>query len=536
VATLSLSAKDPATVKADAVVVGVSSSPAGPRLAGSGALPTALRRNLAGSLTPLGVTGRADEVVRVPSAGSLKAGIVVLTGLGESAAPSPETLRRAAGAATRSLAGTATVAFALPADDVPTLAAIAEGALLGAYDFSRYRGTSAAQTKPPVQGVVVLSRLARSGEARSAARRAGILAEAVAATRDLVNTPPVDLFPAAFAEQATAAVSQLPVAVTVLDEKKLDRGGYGGLVAVGKGSTRPPRLVRLEYAPTGAQLHLALIGKGVTFDSGGLSIKPAGGMEAMKSDMSGAAAVLHTVIAAARLALPVRVSGWLALAENMPSGTAQRPSDVITTRGGRTVEVLNTDAEGRLVLADALVAAGETGPEVMVDVATLTGAQAVALGSRVSAIMANDDALRDRLHRISADVGEQFWPMPLPAELRASLDSPVADLANIGERNGGMLVAGLFLAEFVPTRKPALTVKPQSTPGFDPADDAEKPQADAGGPVTETKVPWAHLDIAGPAFNTGKPHGYTPTGGTGVAVRTLIGLVEDLAQRGLAER
>jgi leucyl aminopeptidase len=500
VATLTLSAKDPVTVRADALVIGVASGDTGPRLVGAEGLPAALRRSLGGSLVALGVSGRADEVVRVPSGGALAAAVVVLTGLG-AGTPSPETLRRAAGAATRALAGTASVALALPVDDAPMLAAVAEGALLGAYAFTRYRGTSAAGAPRPVQAVIVLTAQARGAGVRALTRRAGILADAVAGTRDLVNTPPVDLYPAAFAQAAAAAVAGLPVAVTVLDERKLARGGYGGLLAVGMGSTRPPRLVRLEYTPAGARRHLALVGKGITFDSGGLSIKPAAGMETMKSDMSGAAAVLHALVAAARLELPVRISGWLALAENMPSGTAQRPSDVITIRGGRTVEVLNTDAEGRLVLADALVAAGESGPDLMVDVATLTGAQTVALGNRVSAIMANDDALRDRVHRICTTVGEQFWPMPLPAELRPSLDSSIADLANIGERNGGMLVAGLFLSEFVPPREGS----------------------------SGAKVPWAHLDIAGPAFNTGQPHGYTPTGGTGVAVRTLLALVEDLA-------
>jgi leucyl aminopeptidase len=203
------------------------------------------------------------------------------------------------------------------------------------------------------------------------------------------------------------------------------------------------------------------------------------------------------VVAAARLGVAVRITGWLALAENLPSGTAMRPSDVITIRGGRTVEVLDTDAEGRLVLADALVAAGELKPDVIVDVATLTGAQPVALGRRVSGLMANDDVLRNRVHRLSEAVGEQMWPMPLPPELRASLDSPVADLANKGDRFGGMLVAGLFLAEFVGTR------------------------------------PWAHIDIAGPGFNVGTAHGYTGRGGTGAAVRTMLAFAEDVAANGL---
>ncbi len=529
-ATLTLSGKDLAAVKADAVVLGVTAGPGGPRLAGADQLPTPLRRDLTASLAGLGVTGRADEVVLVSSGGALAARIVVLTGLGPHGRPDAETLRRAAGAATRALAGTATVAFALPATDLPEVAAVAEGALLGAYAFTRYRAVSAGTTLPPVQAVVVLTGLARSAEARAAARRAGIVAEAVAATRDLVNTPPVDLFPAAFADEATRAVADLPVSVTVLDERKLTRGGYGGLLAVGMGSARPPRLVRLDYAPDGAEQHLALVGKGITFDSGGLSIKTATGMETMKCDMSGAAAVLQTVVAAARLGLPIRVSGWLALAENMPSGTAQRPSDVITIRGGRTVEVLNTDAEGRLVLADAIVAAGETGPDLIVDVATLTGAQTIALGSRVSAIMANDDALRERLHRIADRVGEQFWPMPLPVELRDSLDSAVADLANVGDRFGGMLVAGLFLSEFVPTRQAAAAAVAAAGAGGGRGARSGVAGQPAPAAADGARVPWAHLDIAGPAFNVGKPHGYTPAGGTGVAVRTLLGLVEDLTR------
>jgi leucyl aminopeptidase len=388
--------------------------------------------------------------------------------------------------------------------------------------------TSAAPGKTPVKAVVVLTASARNAAVRAAAQRAEIVAAAVNGARDLVNTAPVDLYPAAFATAAQEATVDLPITVTVLDERKLARGGYGGLIAVGQGSVRPPRLVRLDYAPKGATAHLAYVGKGITFDSGGLSIKPAAGMEAMKSDMSGAAAVLHTVIAAAELRLPVHVTGWLAIAENMPSGTAQRPSDVITIRGGRTVEVLNTDAEGRLVLADAIVAAGEEKPDLIVDVATLTGAQMVALGNRVSAIMANDDGLRTRLHQVSGTVGEQFWPMPLPPELRSSMDSSVADIANIGDRFGGMLAAGLFLAEFVPER---------STPASSASSSASSKNAAASAPADEngagTKVPWAHLDIAGPAFNTGSAHGYTPVGGTGVSVRTLLGLAEDIAATGL---
>jgi leucyl aminopeptidase len=504
VATLTLSAKDPATVAADALVLAVAGGRTSPRLLAADALPGPVRSALTSALELVGATGAVDSFHRIPAVAGVAAKSVVFVGVGPTRGALPaETLRRAAGAATRQLTGASRAVLALPAADAEALSAVAEGALLGAYDYTRYRSQNGSSgPKQAVSSVTVVSPTASGARARAAAKRARIVASAVHATRDLVNAAPVDLYPAAFAEEAVGAVADLPIGVTVLDERRLTRGGYGGILGVGLGSSRPPRLVRLDYTPAGATTHLALVGKGITFDSGGLSIKPAAGMDTMKSDMSGAAAVLHAVIAASRLDLPLRVTGWLALAENMPSGTAQRPSDVITVRGGRTVEVLNTDAEGRLVLADAIVAAGEQDPDVIVDIATLTGAQMVALGNRTSAIMSNDDELRTRVHGVADRVGEQFWPMPLPPELRASMDSRVADIANIGDRFGGMLVAGLFLQEFVPTRGEGTDAAP---------------------------VPWAHLDIAGPAFNTGAAHDYTPSGGTGVGVRTLIGLCEDLA-------
>jgi leucyl aminopeptidase len=313
--------------------------------------------------------------------------------------------------------------------------------------------------------------------------------------RDLVNTPPNTLTPKAFADRAVAEGRALGLDVTVLDEKALRKGGYGGILGVGQGSAHPPRLVRLAYRHPKATRHLAAVGKGITFDSGGISIKPASGMEAMKSDMGGAAAVLGTMVAVARLAPVANVTGWLPLAENMPGGGAQRPSDVLVTYGGRTVEVLNTDAEGRLVLADALVAAAEDDPDVLVDVATLTGAARVALGARTAGIMSNDDDLLHKVHDAAKRAGEAAWPMPLPDELRRGLDSQVADIANVDNaRLGGMLGGGIFLREFVePGRR------------------------------------WAHLDIAGPGYNEGAAYGYTPKGGTGYAVRTLLQLVEDLA-------
>jgi leucyl aminopeptidase len=490
--TVSLTSQDPARLAVDALVVAVAQQDGAPVVLGADRLPKELRTQLSDAAA-LGVTGAADEVRRLPGTG-LAATILVLTGVGAADAITPETLRRAAGAATRELAGTASVGLALPADDATDVAAVAEGALLGAYSYTRYRASQTAK-QAPVRDIHIVTAHPRDRAAKAAVARAEVVAAAVHGTRDLVNAAPNDLYPAAFAEAAKTAAKESGakgLKITVLDDKALVAGGYGGLVGVGQGSVRGPRLVKVAYSPSRPQAKVALVGKGITFDSGGISIKPAAGMEAMKSDMAGAAAVLHTVIAAARLELPVAVTGWLCLAENMPSGTAQRPSDVLTIRGGTTVEVLNTDAEGRLVMADGLVAAVEEKPDAVIDIATLTGAQLVALGHRVSAVMGTDDVRGEVVAAADAS-GEQFWPMPLPADLRAGLKSKVADLANIGDRFGGMLTAGIFLQEFV------------------------------------GQTPWAHLDIAGPAYNERSAHGYTPVGGTGVGVRTLLALLEGRA-------
>jgi leucyl aminopeptidase len=329
------------------------------------------------------------------------------------------------------------------------------------------------------------------------------VATAVATARDLVNTPPSHLFPAEFASRAKGLGEAAGLQVEVLDEKALARGGYGGVIGVGQGSSRPPRLVRLihrgsrlakkpDRAPT-----VALVGKGITFDTGGISIKPAQNMHHMTSDMGGAAAVIATVVLAAQQELPIDVIATVPMAENMPSATAQRPGDVLTQYGGTTVEVLNTDAEGRLILADAIARAGEDHPDYLIETSTLTGAQTVALGARTPGVMGSDE-FRDRVAALSRSVGENAWPMPLPDELKDDLKSTVADLANVsGSRYAGMLVAGTFLREFV---------------------------ADG--------VQWAHIDVAGPAYNTGGPWGYTGKGGTGVPTRTMFAVLEDIAENG----
>ncbi len=501
---LTLSTAAAPGLRADAIVIGVVKGAEGPVVApGAEAVDKAYDGKLAGVLETLGAAGAEGEVTKLPAPAGFKAPLVVAVGLGaepeKDAGFDSEALRKAAGAAARALTGTKKAAFALPLTDAADAGAVAEGVLLGAYSFDTYkesaaasgRGARAKNGKGPLAEAALLGGKPRDRAYKAAIERATAVAEELNRARDLINMPPNDLNPEAFAAIAQAAAKEHGIKVQVLDEKALVKGGYGGILGVGAGSASGPRLVKLSYTSSKADKHLAFVGKGITYDSGGISLKPAGHNETMKCDMSGAAAVFAAVVAAARLGLEVNVTGWLALAENMPSGSATRPGDVLRMYSGKTVEVLNTDAEGRLVLADALWAASEEKPDAIVDVATLTGAMMLALGSRTFGIMSNDEAFRSAVHEAAEEVGEPAWPMPLPEHLRKGMDSPTADIANMGERMGGGLVAGLFLREFV------------------------------GEGIT-----WAHLDIAGPAFNEGGPFGYTPKGGTGTAVRTLVRLAE----------
>ncbi|HET7015172.1 MAG TPA: leucyl aminopeptidase [Streptosporangiaceae bacterium] len=479
-------------VSADVIVIGITQGQDGPVLAeGAQDVDTALGGNLTATLTALGATGKAEEITKTLSAGALGAPLIAAVGLGKvwPTSADPEALRRAAGAAVRALssAKVTKIAFALPSADAASAEAVAVGAMLGSYYFGRYRSNGHAAPQ--------LTLIAAGEHVAPAVARAQVIAAAVNLVRDLVNTSPSHLYPETMAAEADKIAGQAGLDIEILDEKALREGGYGGLTGVGQGSAHPPRLVRLGYRHPDATKTVVFAGKGITFDSGGLSLKPPKAMETMKCDMGGAAAVLAALQAIAALRPVVNVVGYLSLAENMPGGQAQRPSDVITIYGGTTVEVLNTDAEGRLVLADALARSAEDSPNLIVDIATLTGAQLVALGKRVAGVMANDDETRDGVVKAADRAGEAMWPMPLPEELRRGLDSKVADLANVAaERDGGMLVAGLFLREFVPDG-----------------------------------VKWAHLDIAGPAFNTGEAYGYTPKGGTGSAVRTLVQIAADVA-------
>jgi leucyl aminopeptidase len=487
---------DLVSTPADAVVVGVAQRGEALVLGpGAAALEDVIPGGLRAALASVGVTGAADEVTRFPSLGAISAKAVVAVGLGSAAEDDRydlDVLRQAAGSAVRTVSKAGTILVAMvnadEADAASRVRAVAEGCLLGAYTFDRFRARS---PKPQsVDEIVLLAPV--TPEVETAVDQATVVAEAVALCRDLVNTPPSHLHPADLARVAVAEGERWGLRVDVLDEVALAVGGYGGLIGVGSGSTHPPRLIRIAYSGQSGEKRrsIHLVGKGITFDSGGISIKPAERMELMKSDMAGAAAVLATLVAVARLRPDVNVVGWMACAENMPSGTAIRPSDVLTIHGGRTVEVLNTDAEGRLVLADAIARACEENPDVVLDVATLTGTQVLALGQRTSAVMGNNPALLDEVLAAAGSVGEPLWPMPMPEYLRQQLRSEVADIKNLGERYGGMLSAGLFLREFV---------------------------ADG--------VAWAHLDIAGPAFNTGSGWGCTPAGGTGVMVRTFLELV-----------
>ncbi len=445
------------------------------------------------ALATLGATGKAGEVSKLGAMSGLKAKAVIVVGTGDSQKiGDAETYRQAIGSAVRACVGSRKVAVVADRDNAAE-AALAAG--LAAYDFRAFKSAPGKAPAPPAI-VTIIVPAAQAESVRSKVSQVQPVVKAVHLARDLVNTPPNALFPADLAAAAKSAVAGQPVKVTVWDEKALKRDGCGGILAVGQGSSHPPRLVKLEYAPAGATAHLALVGKGITFDTGGISIKPAAGMDEMKGDMGGAAAVICAVKAIAELSLPLRVTGWVPTAENMPSGDAQRPGDVITMFDGTTVEVLNTDAEGRLVLADALGMAVKEHPDMLIDVATLTGAARVALGSRIAGVMSNDDSARSQVCAAAELVGEPSWPMPLPADLRPSLDSATADIANIGDRFGGMLSAGVFLQHFIP-----------------------KGQA------------WVHIDIAGPSWNDKAAYGYTPKGGTGAAVRTFVQVANDLAAR-----
>ena len=472
-------------------------------LSGDLPVPTALDAAWCGRH---GFSGKVGQTVAVQTAGASGAAgpDVILVGVGDVAALSGDTglesLRRAAASFVRSVGTGGGAAFLLPevrgdAGVPPEAAAVvvAEGAVLASYRYDDFRTGDPAGGLSSLHVVVASTDLDR---AATGAARGARLAESVGVARDLVNEPPSSLTPTAFAEFFLERFADVPqLSVEVWDENRIAEEKLGGLLGVARGSAQPPRVVRVDYRPAdpleidGRIPHLFLVGKGITFDSGGLSLKTATGMETMKTDMGGAAAVMGALDAAAALGAPIRITALTPLTENMPGGSAVKPGDVLTTRKGKTIEVLNTDAEGRLVLADGLALAAESAPDAVIDLATLTGAAVVALGKEIAVLLGNSDELIDEVHDAGARAGEPNWPLPLPDDYRSHIDSEVADMRNVGRPGqAGSIAAAMLLREFVGS------------------------------------VPWAHLDIAGPA-RSDEASRYFAKGGAGFGVRTLVALV-----------
>lgn len=444
------------------------------------------------NLEMLGVKVTADSLVKVPGPNGSFFAIV-----GGYKANDVDAYRYVGGTIGRLLNEFRTVVSALPVTKEAEALALMEGYAVGNYSYQAYKSDA---KKALTQTFVVTT---KAKVKPATITRVEILRAAVHDTRDLVSMPANDLYPQSFAALAAKLAKGSSVTLTILDEKKLAAGGFGGMLGVGKGSVRPPRIVKVEYKPTGAKKKIAFVGKGITYDTGGLSLKPANSMLGMKYDMTGAATVLNAVLAIARLKLKVHATAYLCLAENMPSGSATRPGDVIKLRNGKTVEVTNTDAEGRLVLGDGMALASESYPDLIVDVATLTGAQRIALGTRYAGLMGDDASVAALLAATKA-AGEFAWPMPFPEELRALLNSDIADLMNsrVGNPSGGMLVGGLFLKEFVGKKSK----------------------------TSDELIPWVHLDLAGPADNDGAGYGFIPKGATGSYVRSLVALAESYSK------
>jgi leucyl aminopeptidase len=434
--------------------------------------------------------GEPGEVVAVP-VGRDGVDTVLLAGIGDG---SVTALRKAAAAVVRRAKGSASLATTLTVGrDDDAVRAVGEALGLASYTFSRKSDPKPAKLR---RAALVVDDPRAS---RGAVRRAQTTVAAVRLARDLANTPSLEKTPEWMAERCRDVASDASLDVEVWDADRLAADGFGGILAVGRGSARPPRLVRLAYEPDGATRHVVLVGKGITFDSGGLSLKPVDAMAAMKTDMSGSAAVIGAMSALADLGVDLRVTALLPFAENMPGADATRPGDVVRHYGGRTSEVLNTDAEGRIVLADALAyATSVLRPDAVVDIATLTGAATLGLGKRHGALFGNTQTLVDALTAAATAGGERLWHMPLVDDYRSSLESPVADLRNIGDPearfNGGAITAALFLREFV---------------------------AGSGGRPT----PWAHLDVAGPARADADEDEVTK-GATGFGVRTFLRWLE----------
>ncbi len=467
-------------------------------VATSGAVPRQLGLSRA-ALAASGFEGKPNQVLVVPS-GTGPA--LVAVGVGEPGAIDANGLRSAAAALVRAVGKRTTLATTLAdLDGVdPRLAgqAVAEGVLLAGYSYTGLK----TDPKPAsaLEAVTLVVGEKRAGAVRAGAERGTVIAGATALARDLANTPPAYLTARAMADRAVDVARSAGLAVEVYNKDQLAAMGCGGMVGVNKGSTEPPRMVKLTWSPRNPSGHLVLVGKGVMYDSGGLSLKPSDGMHVkMKMDMSGAAAVLATMSVLKELRCKAKVTGYLMCTDNMPSGSALKLGDVLTFRNGKTAEIHNTDAEGRLILADGLALGVEEQPDGIVDIATLTGAAVAALGPKMAAVVGNDQPFVDRVKAAAERTDEKMWQMPLHREYRKLLDSHVADMRNIGGPYGGVITASLFLAEFV------------------------------------GDTPWAHLDIAGP-MDSDNDEGWISKGATGYGTRTLIELATSFSANGSASR
>ncbi len=462
-----------------------------------------LDEKLGGTLTRLiesrDVTGKLAELLPIPDATGIAAQRLLVVGLGKAEELTRPKFEKAAMAAARSVSTKEDVsaAFAVPENAVDGVAAaqivetLAISLTVGAVGQDSLK---AERGHHPLASATLLVDDSAKAVAEDAAARGVILGEAINLTRDLVNLPPQQIYPESVAERAQAVASDLGLSCTVLGQEELEAEKMGSMLAVAQGSDRTPKLVSIEYRGAGDDAPaLAIVGKGVTFDSGGLSIKPSDSMIAMKSDMAGAATAMAAVVAAASMNIPVNVTAWLGLVENMISGRSFRPGDVISSRRGITIEVQNTDAEGRLVLADALAYAADHGATELIDLATLTGACVVALGEEITGMFSGNDPLAAEIQSAAQETGELVWPMPMHDHFDALLKSDVADCRNIGPRWGGAVTAACFLRKFI--------------------DD----------------TPWVHLDIAGPSWADSSA-GWRDSGGTGAMVRTLVQLLRNRSQ------
>jgi leucyl aminopeptidase len=486
------------SMKADALVVFVAQDPAALK---SGLAPVRklLGKRLDAAIALERFDGSASQLLVIHTERKLASPRLCLVGIGKPARLSTEVYRRAAAAGAKYARGAKLkhLACVLPSpagggiapDEAVT--ALAEGMLLSLYKYDKYM-TAADERNVKLTDIVILEPAGKNDKAaKEALRRAKIVCEAVCLARDLENAPGNELYPETLAEAARASAERHGYRAVVWDKKRIDQAGFGGLAAVNAGSTRPPRFIILEHNGGRKGLEtIVLVGKGVTFDSGGISIKPSAGMAEMKMDMSGAAAVIGTMEAATRLNIPLHLVGLIPATENMPGGNAMRPGDIVTHYGGTTSEVDNTDAEGRLILADALAYAKQYNPAAVIDLATLTGACVVALGAHATGMMGNDDRVMGRLRAAGLATYERVWELPLYEEYEKQIKSDVADVKNVGGRWAGAITAALFLKKFV------------------------------------DKYPWVHLDIAGTAIlEESLP--YTPKGGSGVGVRLLIRFLQE---------